>query len=104
MAKRVTVPVGFNNSDSGAKERVNPARVKPTGKSAVPTSRLLDGSDDHGYAQEWQEEAKMPDGRKCMRMYLFTQADMADSDGNEYEDAENLPWDDEHVARIILLD
>lgn len=90
------VPVGYSNTDAQSTEQVDQALVTATG-NAEPTSRLLDGSSDHGYAEEWAEPAVMPDGRKCERMYLFTADEIA-------EDAENYPWDNEHVARIRLID
>lgn len=98
-----TVPVGYTNTDTQAMDRINPADVRATGENAEPTSRLLDGSSDHGYAEEWQEPATMPDGRACYRMYLFTADDIVDADG-EPLDAEDYPWDNAHVRRIRLID
>jgi hypothetical protein len=92
--KQVTVPVGYDNTDRKGGERINPNRVKATGQ-AVPTGRLLDGSSDYGYAEEWQEPATMPDGRKCRITYLFDDGDICD-------DVDNYPFDADHVARIVL--
>jgi hypothetical protein len=90
-----TVQISFYNHDSATAERVDPSLVTSTG-NAEPTSRVLEGSGDHGYAQEWAEPAQLPDGRKCLRMYLFTEDEIAD-------EPEDYPWDDEHVARIKLV-
>jgi hypothetical protein len=89
---------GYGNSYTDAEGMIDPETVEPAGKNAYPTSRLLDGSQDHGYAQEWAEPATMPDGRPCLRIYLF------DDDEVDHEDAVDYPWDDEHVKRIELLD
>jgi len=67
-----------------------------SGENATPTSRVLDGSQDHGYAEEWQEEGTIC-GKSCRAIYLF--------DAEEVDqDAENYPWDPDHIARIILDD
>jgi len=92
------VQVNYYNNTVDGSEMIDPALVTAT-DNAEPTSRVLSGSEDGGYAQEWQEPAIMPDGRKCNRMYLFTQDEI-----DAVEDAEDLPWDDEHVVRIILID
>lgn len=99
MAK---VPVTYDNSDSRPESYIDPSIVDAT-DAAFCTGRLLDGSSDHGYAQEWWEQATLPDGRNCFRVYLFDDDDLVDDNGEPlgYED---LPWDDEHVARIRLAD
>lgn len=92
------VHYGYTNTDADAEGMVDPETVEATGENAYPTNRLLDGSQDHGYAEEWQEPATMPDGRPCLRVYLF------DNDEVDHEDAADYPWDHEHVARILLID
>lgn len=98
-----TVQVSHYNHSDSANELIDPSVVEATGENAEPTSRVLDGSSDHGYAEEWQEPATLPDGRKCYRMYLFDESAIVDDDGEPME-AEDYPWDDEHVARILLAD
>jgi len=71
--------------------------------NAEPTSRLLEGSSNHGYAEEWQQESKLPNGSKCLIMYLFDTEGITDIDG-EPKDPENYPWDSEHVSYVRLLD
>ena len=100
MAHHVEISA-YNHSDK-ANELIDPSRVTPTG-NAEPTSRLLDGSEDHRYAEEWAEPATLPSGEKCYRMYLF-RADEITSDDGEPMDPEDYPWDDDHVMRIKLLD
>lgn len=68
---------------------------------AYPTGRLLDGSEDHGYAEEWEEPAQLPDGRKGHLVYLFDDDDITYEDGDPKE-AENYPWDEEHVKCFVL--
>jgi hypothetical protein len=97
-----TVRVSYYNHFSEDAEHIEPSLVEAT-DNAEPTSRVLEGSEDHGYAEEWQEPAIMPDGRKCFRIYLFTEDEIINNEGESME-AENYPWDDEHVARIILAD
>lgn len=99
-----TVPITRHNTSDPAfaEGYINPDEVSSTDQ-AYCTSRALDGSDDHGYAQEWQEPGLLPDGRECLITYLFDDEDLTDGNGNEYEDAEFYPWDSEHVARILLV-
>ncbi|MDP3770850.1 MAG: hypothetical protein Q8R16_00950, partial [bacterium] len=77
-----------------------PSLVQGTG-DAYPTSRVLEGSSDHGYAEEWAEPAMLPDGTECYRMYLFADDEVIGEDGEPLE-PDMLPWDDEHVARIKI--
>jgi len=91
----------YNHSDSSC-EVIDPTLVEATG-NAEPTGRLLDGSEDHGYAEEWAESAILPDGRTCQRMYLFAANEIIGDDGEPLE-AEDYPWDDEHVMRIKTSD
>jgi len=70
--------------------------------NAEPTSRVLDGSSDHGYAQEWTEDCNLPDGRKGQVVYLFSDEDLLDKDGEPIEDVADLPFDNDHVRRIRL--
>lgn len=94
-----TVEISYYNHSDKKNELIDPELVVAT-DSAVPTGRVLDGSEDHGYTEEWAEPAVLPDGRVCSRMYLFS-ADEIVNDGEPLE-AEDYPWDDAHVARILL--
>ena len=71
-------------------------------ENAEPTSRVLDGSYDHGFAEEWSAPAKLfgTDAVGTV-IYLFTESDITDDDG-EPLDAEFYPWDEEHTARVIV--
>jgi len=62
--------------------------------NAEPTSRVLDGSCDHGYAQEWAEPGTIR-GCVCQLIYLFRESDC------DHEEAEDYPWND-NMVRIIL--
>jgi hypothetical protein len=97
-----TVEISYYNHSQAGSELIDPALVPRTG-NAQPTSRVLEGSSDHGYAQEWAEPAVLTDGRKCERIYLFTADEIVDDAGEPLE-AEDYPWDDDHVRRIRLLD
>jgi hypothetical protein len=97
------VQVSYCNHYEAFAETIDPVLVISAGMPAEPTFRLLEGSDDEGYAEEWQELASMPDGRRCMRIYLFCQDEIADVDG-ELLEPEFYPWNNDHVRRIKLLD
>lgn len=92
-----------NNFNSAPDELIDIATVTPKG-NAEPTSRVLDGSSDHGYAQEWVEDCTLADGRTGQIVYLFAEDDLMDDDGEPIEEAENLPFDDDHIHRIKLVD
>lgn len=94
MSERVFVSY-YNHRDAKTDETCDPSLIVSTGQ-AEPTGRMLTG-DDAWAAEEWAEPAKMPDGRKCQRVYLFRASELAD-------DAENYPWDDAHVSRIQLVE
>jgi hypothetical protein len=96
------VNVTWYNYAAHGTEMIDAAEVKATG-NAFPTSRVLNGSSDHGYEQEWFEPAVLPDGRSCYRVYLFDEGDITDDNGDPI-DAEDYPWDDQHVRRIKLRD
>ena len=57
-----------------------------------PTSRVLDGSSDHGYSQEWVGYGTV-DGIPVKAVYLFDEDDICDEDGEEYEEADMYPWE-----------
>ena len=64
--------------------------------NAYPTSRVLDGSEDQGYSEEWEEPARLPDGKTGCIVYLFDAEDIANVD------AESYPWDYNHVKCFVL--
>lgn len=91
------VPVHY--SGGPAFGQVDSSAFAPSG-NAQPTSRVLDGSADHGFAEEWAEPGTVViDGEtlRASRIYLFEAEEVT-------EDADNYPWDDAHVARVIVLD
>ncbi|MEN6401633.1 MAG: hypothetical protein ABFD94_06785 [Armatimonadia bacterium] len=73
-----------------------------SGGNAEPTSRVLEGSRDHGYDQEWIEPG-LYDGEKAQIVYLLADGDLLDDVGEPYDDLGNVAWED-HVARIVLID
>ncbi len=75
---------------------IDPAELVSTG-NAHPSGRVLDGSEDHGYAEEWMEPCTYR-GMECMAVYLF------DGDEVDHEDAGDYPWDAKHIARVYLDD
>jgi hypothetical protein len=96
------VQVSHYNYREKDTEQIDPSLVAAT-EQAQPTARILDGSDDNGFAEEWQEPAVMPDGRKCYRVYLFNKDEITDEDG-ELLEADQYPFDHEHVRRIVLIE
>ena len=95
--------VHYSNTTDPYADLVDLSLVTSTGEAAEPTSRQLDGSEDNGYTEEWREPAVMPDGTSCYKMYLFSEDDITYEDG-EPRLAEDYPWDDEHVRRVVLAD
>ena len=69
--------------------------------NAEMTGRILEGTDDHGYAEEWSERGTY-NGEPCTLIYLFDNDDICDANGNELEETDQYPWDLEHMARIIM--
>jgi len=93
------IPVQYYNGDNEPVAFIAFDEFNAT-DSAEPTSRVLNGSSDHGYAEEWAENGYiMLDGEKrpASRIYLFDESEISD-------DPENYPWDEKHAARILLGD
>lgn len=68
---------------------------------AEPTSRLLEGSRDHGYAVEYVGYGTI-DNVPVKAIYLLDDQDMSDIYG-EHEDASNYDWDQAlNNGRIIV--
>lgn len=102
MKKETKVSV-YNLGGQPAGE-INPEEIEYSENDpAQPTSRRLSGSDDHWAAEEWVQDAIMPDGRKCQVFYLFSADEIADDDGQPI-DADNYPWDADHISRVVLDD
>lgn len=94
-----TVDLEYMGGSSAGK--IDPEFFAITNPEAFPTGRLLDGSRDHGFAQEWAERGTVDvNGEilKAQRIYLFHADDI---DGRDPED---YPWDMDHVARIVITE
>jgi len=63
---------------------------------AYATGRVLAGTDDHGFEQEWAEKGILVDGRKAEAIYLF---EAGDCDGEELD---SYPWS-KRLARFRLI-
>jgi len=91
------IQVNRSNNKITGSEQIDPGLVKETGGAhrtfVLPTPGCEEWAN---YAEEWQIPAIMPDGRKCYKMYFFTQNEINDIEPESY------PWDDEH-AKIIIL-
>lgn len=99
MTSITTIPVQYTNSDNKPVAMVSFNDFNSTG-NAEPTSRVLDGSIDHGYAEEWAENGYIIlDGekRQVTLIYLFEENEISD-------EPENYPWDEKHAARLLLAD
>ena len=87
MAKMVDVI----NGNKG--ETVDVATVMTTSQEAEQITETV-----------WQEDAVMPDGRRCLKKYEFNGDEIAEAkncdDPIQYE--EFLPWDDEHVFEVTI--
>lgn len=95
----LAIPVQYNNGDAEPVTFVSFGSFEAS-DNAEPSSRVLDGSIDHGYDEEWLEPGTVVvDGksRQAVRVFLFDDFDIA-------EQAEDYPWDADHCARILLRD
>lgn len=98
----MSIPVQYTNSQSEAPVAVVSFEDFTAAGFSFPTGRVLDGSDDHGNAEEWAEPGFVSiDGEKRSAecMYLFKAEEIAG-----ISEPEDYPWDADHVARIILQD
>lgn len=78
--------------------------IEPT-DDAYPTSRVLEGSEDHGYDEEWHEPGQLPDGRKGHTVYLFDSDDINRATITCPDNPpENYPWDDNHVKCFVVVE
>jgi hypothetical protein len=72
---------------------------------AQPSNRVIEGSRDHGYAEEWIGYGHLVDGRKVKIVYLFDSDDLLNGDDDPIEDAGDYPWDTGLTqGRVILVD
>ena len=53
--------------------------------------------------EEWAEPAMLPDGRRCLRIYEFSEEDITDDNGARLE-PDAYPWDESHVRHIKLVE
>jgi hypothetical protein len=70
----------------------------PNFSTAYPTSRVIDGSRDHGWDQEWAQEGAITlngEETECTMIFLF------DADDVENDDPNYWPWED-RAARIVI--
>ena len=81
---------------------VNYADIITDGDGAEPTGRVLDGSPDHGYREEWVEYGTYR-GRPVTVVYLFDDDDLLDDDDREIEEADHYPWD-AGMSRVEYID
>ena len=94
-----TLPI-YSDNCTPTGEVVDLSTIKSSG-NAECTSRVLDGSSDHGYDQEWLEPATLADGRECSLVYLLNNEDFEDGDGEAYDDLSNVDWLG-HLVRVRL--
>jgi len=71
--------------------------------NAEPTNRVLDGSYDHGMAEEWSAPCTLFGGAGVgVVIYLFPRRVITDDAGETIE-AEFYPWTEQYCARVIVL-
>jgi hypothetical protein len=70
--------------------------------SAEPTSRVLDGSSDHGYACEYIGYGEI-NGQQVKAIYLFDDEDLLDGNGDQIEDEGSYDWPNA-LKRFELVD
>lgn len=102
MNKKIEVPVFESNGTPGPNPYADPDNYEnKNNENAEPTSRCLSGTSDFWAAEEWAEPVFAPDGRSATKYYLFAADDITDDDGNPI-DADDYPWDAQHVSRIVF--
>ena len=69
---------------------------------ATPTSRQLYGSGDHGMAEEWSEPGVC--GTTDVTCYYIFSGDDITWDDGTIKDAEDYPFDADHVKKIIAAE
>jgi hypothetical protein len=94
-----TLPIYYDNSTPTG-ETVDLSTITPNG-NAFCSGRVLDGSSDHGYGQEWLESATLADGRECSLVYLLDNEDFEDENGEVYDDLSYVDWEN-HLVRVRL--
>jgi len=68
---------------------------------ALPTSRLLDGSSDHGAYAEYTQPCTLPDGTEATAVYILQDEHVQGSDGEIMEDESQYDWDGA-LSRVIV--
>lgn len=96
---KINITDGYNYN-SATDEMIDYEEITEIG-NANPTSRVLEGSSDHGYEQEWVAPCRLSDGRTGMAVYLFTLLDLLDDEGESCDTAD-YPWDEDHLHRVKL--
>lgn len=72
-------------------------------RQAEPTSRVLDGSGDDGYDEEYVGYGHI-NGIPVKAIYLLTDDDMCYDDGEPYDDEGNYDWDNALDQGRIIVD
>jgi hypothetical protein len=67
----------------------------PNSQGAEPTNRVLPGASSAFDPQEWLERGTI-NGEPAQVFYIF------DEEEASSEDAEDYPWDEAHIDRIII--
>jgi hypothetical protein len=70
---------------------------KPCSQGAFPTGRLIQGADSAMDPQEWAERGTV-DGKEATVFYIFSEEEASP------DDAENYPWDINHINHIEIED
>ena len=68
---------------------------------ALPTSRLLDGSSDHGAYAEYTQPCTLPDGTEATAVYILYDEHVQGADGDIMEDESQYDWDGA-LSRIVI--
>lgn len=71
------------------------AQFRASSNGAQPTNRLIPGASSAMDPQEWSERGTI-NGQSAEVFYIFSEEEASS------EDAENYPWDAEHVDRIEI--
>ena len=80
----------------------NPKKDYKVVYDAYATCRVLEGSTDSSYAEEWIERVAQ-NGVEYDIYYLFDDDDITNTDGTPKLD-EDYPWDDDHISKIVEVE
>lgn len=102
------VPVSYSDTPAADADLIDAGQAIATDKAYLRGTQLdddqiADPEQIGSFEEEWAEPAILPDGRKCLKIYVFSRDDKTNDEGNSVS-SEDYPWDDAHVRWIKLIE